>query len=37
LLDDLLASEWDDDPGQHFMDNDDRPSERDVYDEMCGC
>ena len=37
LLDDLLASEWDDDPGQHFMDDDGRPSERDVYDEMCGC
>ena len=32
LLDDLLASEWDDDPGQHFMDDDGRPSERDIYD-----
>jgi len=26
--------EADDDPGEHFMDGDGRPSERDIYDDM---
>ena len=34
LLDDDLLAEQDDDPGEHFMDSDGRPSERGIYDDF---